>query len=134
MRALLDTHLLLWALADDPKLPAVARTIIADSSNPIFYSVASVWEIAIKHGLHPDRMMVDAKHLIEFCNAAGLESLPLANRHVEALETLTRPKELPSHNDPFDRIMLAQAKADNLIFITHDTRIAEYNEPCVLWV
>lgn len=134
MRALLDTHLLLWALADDPKLPAVARTIIADSSNPIFYSVASVWEVAIKHGLHPDRMMVDAKRLIEFCGEAGFESLPLANRHVEALETLTRPNELPVHNDPFDRIMLAQAKADNLIFITHDTRIAEYDEPCVLWV
>ncbi len=134
MRALLDTHVLLWALADDPKLPPVARTIIADGSNPVFYSAASVWEVSIKHNLHPDRMHVSAEPLIAFCNEAGFGPLPIANRHVEALETLTRPKTLPAHNDPFDRIMLAQAKADSLIFLTHDARIAEYDEPCVLWV
>lgn len=134
MRALLDTHILLWALTDDPKLPAVAHTIIADGSNPIFYSVASVWEVAIKHALHPDRMKVDARGLIKFCGEAGFESLPIMNRHVEALETIARPGGLPPHNDPFDRIMLAQAKADSLILLTHDTRLAEYNESCVLWV
>lgn len=134
MRALLDTHLLLWALADDPKLSAVARTIIADASNPIFYSTASVWEVSIKHALHPDRMLADAKGLIGFCRDAGFELLPIANRHVEVLETLVCPAGLPPHNDPFDRIMIAQAKADGLIFLTHDVRIAEYDESCVLWV
>lgn len=134
MRALLDTHLLLWALADDPKLPVVARTIIADASNPIFYSAASVWEVSIKHALHPERMLADAKGLIGFCRDAGFEPLPIANRHVEVLETLTRPAGLPPHNDSFNRIMIAQAKADGLIFLTHDARIAEYNESCVLWV
>ena len=60
MRVLLDTHILLWALADDPCLPAVARTIIADESNAVFYSTASAWEVSIKHGLHPDRMKASA--------------------------------------------------------------------------
>lgn len=134
MKVLLDTHLLLWALADDPKLPATARTVIADGSNPVFYSAASVWEVSIKHALHPDRMLADAKSLIGFCRDAGFDPLPIANRHVEALETLARAAGLPPHNDPFDRIMIAQAKADGLIFLTHDARIAEYDESCVLWV
>lgn len=134
MKVLLDTHILLWALADDPCLPAVARTIIADESNAVFYSTASTWEVSIKHGLHPDRMRVSAKDLIAFCGRAGFEPLPIANRHVEALETLQRADDLPAHNDPFDRIMIAQAKSDGLLFLTHDARIAEYDEPCVLRV
>lgn len=60
--------------------------------------------------------------------------LPIANRHVEVLEALACPAGLPAYNDPFDRIMIAQAEADGLIFLTHDARIAEHDESCVLWV
>lgn len=132
MKLLLDTHILLWALADDPKLPLTARRLIADESNTVVYSSASLWEVSIKHALHPDRMPASAATLLEFCEAAGYESLPIANRHVLALETLVRDPAAPPHNDPFDRIMLAQAKADGLVFLTHDSLIPAYGEECVL--
>lgn len=132
MRLLLDTHILLWALTDDPLLPSAVRTLILDESNEIAYSVASTWEVSIKHSLHPDRMKVGASQIVGFCEEAGFEPLPLCNRHVAALETLRRPGDAPRHNDPFDRIMVAQAKADNLLFVTHDALIAHYDEPCIL--
>lgn len=132
MRALLDTHILLWALADDPALPQVARRIIEDPTNGILYSAASSWEVAIKHALHPDRMKIGAAALIEYCAKAGFEPLPVGDRHVVALETLHRPQDAPAHHDPFDRIMIAQAKADELTFVTHDSLIPGYGEPCVL--
>lgn len=134
MRALLDTHILLWALTDDVRLSPAARSIIADGSNAIFYSVASLWEVSIKHAAHPDRMMMDASQLSHFCRDAGFDPLSISERHVLTLDTLSRPAEAPPHNDPFDRIMLAQAKADNLIFLTHDSLIPHYNEPCILAV
>lgn len=134
MRALLDTHILLWALTDDVRLSPVARTIICDASNVVFHSTASSWEIAIKHALHPDRMLIGAAALLDYCREAGFQSLPVMDRHVLALETLRRPADAPGHNDPFDRIMVAQAKADDLIFITHDALIGCYEEPCILMV
>lgn len=134
MIVLLDTHILLWALTDDPKLPAAARHIISDESNKITYSVASLWEVSIKHALHPDRMPVEAAMLLQYCTEAGYGSLPITNNHVLALETLSRGQEAPPHNDPFDRIMLAQAKANNILFLTHDSLIPHYNESCVLFI
>ena len=134
MRALLDTHILLWALTDDVRLPPVAKTIICDASNAIFHSAASSWEIAIKHALHPDRMLIGAAALLDYCREAGFQSLPVMDCHVLALETLRRPADVPRHHDPFDRIMVSQAKADDLIFITHDALIGGYEEPCILMV
>lgn len=134
MRVLLDTHILLWTLADDPLLPSTARKLIEDETNVVSYSSAAVWEVAIKHALHPDRMKINAAALVGYCNDSGFETLPIANRHVLALETLTRAKGEPAHNDPFDRIMLAQAKADKLMFVTHDALISGYGEACVLSV
>lgn len=134
MRLLLDTHILLWALADDARLPAVARSLIEDRTNLVMYSVAAVWEVEIKHGSRPDQMLIGASELVEYCDKAWFESLALANRHVMALGSLQRPKEAVAHNDPFDRIMLAQAKSDGLVFVTHDSLIPGYNESCVLSV
>ena len=132
MRVLLDTHILLWALTDDPRLPTPARAIITDGGNAVFYSAASLWEIAIKHAAHPDRMPVGAREIADYCSEATFDPLPIAERHVLALETLTRPADAPPHHDLFDRIMIAQAKTDTLLFITHDNLIPAYNEPCIL--
>lgn len=134
MKALLDTHVLLWALADDPKLPNLARRIISDQTNKILYSTASIWEVSIKHAAHPDKMRISGADLVALCEKGDFEQLPIFAKHVAALETLLRPKESKPHNDPFDRIMISQAKADALTFITHDSLIAGYQEPCVLSV
>ncbi|MDO5424265.1 MAG: type II toxin-antitoxin system VapC family toxin [Eubacteriales bacterium] len=134
MKVLLDTHIILWALENSSKLPEQARKIIEDEENQIYYSTASIWEIAIKHKARPDKMRIDGRGLSEKCQASGFEMLPVSDRHVYELDTLTRPEDAPPHNDPFDRIMLSQAKADGLKFLTHDSLIPHYHEPCVLSV
>ena len=134
MKLLLDTHIALWALTDDPKLPAIARRLIEDESNDIYVSAASAWEVSIKHATHPDKMLVDSTAYIGYCIDAGFRQLPISHVHVSLLETPQRPEGSPQHNDPFDRIMLAQAKFEGMLFITHDALMADYNEPCIMTV
>ena len=132
MRLLLDTHVLLWALQDSDQLSQKARELILDARNQPFYSVAALWEVQIKHASHPDRMLVDAESLGEYCEQAGFEPLPITQRHVMMLDSLSRPEDAPAHHDPFDRIMICQAKADGLVLLTHDSLLPDYGEPCVL--
>ena len=132
MNLLLDTHLLIWALNDDPKLPQAARDLILDPDNTIYYSAASILEVSIKHSNHPDNVPFNGKTLSQYCREAGFLPLEIREKHVLALETLTRPDTAPPHRDPFDRILLAQAKNENLSFLTHDELIPYYKEPCIL--
>lgn len=132
MRVLLDTHIALWALTDDPRLSARARLLIEDAGNDVLFSLASAWEVAIKHAAHPDKMLVSGADFMILCAEAGFVELPVVGSHVAALETLRRADGVPVHNDPFDRIMLAQAKADGLLFVTHDSLINGYGEACVI--
>lgn len=134
MKVLIDTHIAIWAVLNDPKLPGRAKDIILDEGNEIFYSTASVWEITIKHMLHPDRLRISGSLLEKGCEDNGYLVLPVLNKHVSALETLNRPGKAPRHNDPFDRIMIAQAKAENLMFLTHDSLIPYYGEPFIISV
>ncbi len=134
MKILIDTHIAIWAVLNDPKLPGRAKDIILDEGNEIFYSTASVWEITIKHMLHPDRLRISGSLLEKGCEDNGYLVLPVFNKHVSALETLKRPGNAPRHNDPFDRIMIAQAKAENLMFLTHDSLIPYYGEPFIISV
>ena len=132
MNLLLDTHLLIWTLNEDPKLPAKAKELILDPGNTIFYSSVSIWEGAIKHAIHPDNVEFTGKELSGFCQEAGFLSVEVKDRHVFALETLKRPDNAPRHNDPFDRMLVAQAKADNLTFLTHNELLSFYGESCIV--
>lgn len=125
MNLLLDTHIALWALSDDPKLPLKARSLIADRANTIFYSVASMWEVAIKRTLKPDRIPVSGVEFLHYCEKAGYRGMPIRDRHVAALETLA-----PLHGDPFDRILIAQAMAEGFCLLTHDAALGAYGD-CV---
>jgi PIN domain nuclease of toxin-antitoxin system len=120
---LLDTHIALWALIDDAQLGAKAKDIISLDENRIFYSVASMWEIAIKKALKPERIPVSGVEFMHFCEDAGYESLPIRERHIIALESLEM-----IHSDPFDRILVSQAKAEGCTLLTHDAILAEYGE------
>ncbi len=133
MKVLIDTHIAIWAVLNDPKLPKQARDIILDKGNVIYYSTASVWEITIKHMLHPDKLRIDGSLLEKGCEESGYIVLPVFNKHVSALETLKRHESAPRHNDPFDRIMVAQAKAENIMFLTHDSLIPYYDEPFIIF-
>ena len=132
MKVLIDTHIAIWAVLNNPKLPKQAKDIILDKENDIFYSTASVWEITIKHILHPDRLRINGSLLEKGCEENGYFVLPILNKHVSALETLKRLENAPRHNDPFDKIMIAQAKTEGLMFLTHDTLIPYYNEPFII--
>ncbi len=134
MRYLLDTHILLWAITDDPRLSRNAREIIENLNNEIYYSAASIWEVTIKHQLHPDRIPVSGKELSTYCSKSGYQALSIREDHIFELESLHYPKQAQKHNDPFDRLLIAQAKADDMIFITHDSLIPNYGEECILSV
>ena len=71
MNLLLDTHLLIWALNEDPRLSNKARELILDSDNAIYYSAVSIWEVSIKHSLHPDDIACSGKELAQYCKEAG---------------------------------------------------------------
>jgi PIN domain nuclease of toxin-antitoxin system len=132
MNILLDTHILLWVLTGSDKLPQKAIDIISDGNNEIYYSIASVWEVEIKNSI--GKMPISGEELVDYCRQAGFKLLEIKELHVFRLKTLNRDETAPKHNDPFDRIMLAQAKTENYKFITHDTLISQYNEPCIIWL
>lgn len=132
MDIILDTHILLWALTGDERLPEQSIKLIEDMNNKIFYSIASIWEIEIKYSL--GKMPISGEQFSLFCKEAGFEMISIKEQHIFSLKTLKREKHAPKHNDPFDRIMLAQAKTENYKFLTHDTLIPYYNEECVISV
>ena len=134
MKLLLDTHIVLWALNDNPKLSSQARELIMDVGNDIYYSSASIWETTIKYMSKPDKIRISGSKLSDLCREMGYQMLPIADNHVKVLETLVYHNQNQVHNDPFDRIMIAQAKADGLKFVTHDSKIPFYEESCVMVV
>ena len=132
MNLLLDTHIAIWALNDDKALSEKARSLILDPDNVIYYSVVSVWEVMLKHERHPDYIPFDEADFSVGCNEAGFIPLNLSDRHILEVRTLSRPADCKAHNDPFDRLLIAQAKAENLAFLTHDALITDYGEKCVV--
>ena len=134
MKLLLDTHILMWALADDKRLSEKARVIIEDERNELYYSVISAWEVSIKHALHPESFDLSEEDMIRYCEQNNILPVPLSVRHIPALQTLKRSDSSPVHKDPFDRMMIAQAKTDGMLFVTHDGLIAYYDEACIMIV
>lgn len=124
MNLLLDTHVLLWWLADSPTLDEQARIEIRRGRNLVFVSAATAWEICIKKSLGK----LDAPD--------GLEGAVQANRfHVLPISfrEADRAGQLPRHHeDPFDRMLIAQAQENNLTLVTHDPRFRQYSVE-VLW-
>lgn len=115
---LLDTHVLLWCLENSPRLKPTARQLIVDPNNIVFVSTASVWEITLKKMLGklnaPD-------NLIEVIEQTGFKPLAITFQDATAIESLP-----PLHQDPFDRLLIAQAKIHRLTFLTHDAHCSAY--------
>jgi PIN domain nuclease of toxin-antitoxin system len=119
VRLLLDTHVLLWWLADDRKLAKPAREIIANPNNEVHVSSASVWEVAIKAAL--GRLEIELDDLEDAIVQNGFRQLPIGFRHA-----LTAG-QLPSvHRDPFDRMLVAQASVEELRVVSHDRVFERY--------
>lgn len=134
MDILLDTHIVLWTLSDDPALSIKAKELIGDEQNNIFYSIISLWEIEIKHIIHPDKLKLSAKDVEKYCEDSGFSLLELKPSSVALLSVLKRPDNVPPHKDPFDKMLICQSKAENMKFLTHDKLIADYNLPNIILV
>ncbi|MBQ9390039.1 MAG: type II toxin-antitoxin system VapC family toxin [Synergistaceae bacterium] len=135
MKYLLDTHILLWILTEDDKLPSKVNGLIKVTGNSTYYSSVSMWEIVLKQLTHPDKITnIPPQELASMCEEANILQLTLKARHTYLLKTLSRPEDAPPHNDPFDRILIAQAKSENMLFLTHDDTLSYYNEPCIICV
>ena len=132
MKLLLDTHIALWAISDSKRLSGDVRALLENEDNSVHYSMASVWEVAIKRKIHPDQMPMDEEVFVSLCEETEFERLDIRLPHIFALKELTRQEASPRHNDPFDRLLLAQAKAEGFRFVTHDSLIVGYNEPCIM--
>ena len=117
-RLLLDTHVLLRALADDADLAPATRSAITDSANEVFVSAASVWEIAIKRALGKLRAPNAMDSVIA---ESGFTELVVTSFHAEQAGGLPM-----HHRDPFDRMLVAQAQAEGLSIVTADSRIPLY--------
>lgn len=134
MNLLLDTHIAIWALNDDDALSEKARELILDPDNAVYYSTVSVWEIMLKHERHPEKIPFNEEAFVETCKEAGFFPLGLADKHILAVHMLKRPIEAKEHNDPFDRLLISQAKVENLSFLTHDELLPDYQEKCIIYV
>lgn len=134
MNILLDTHILLWALSNDDRLPKKARELIENTENRIYYSLISLWEVELKRLAHPDAMPVSAKELSEYCGQSGYQKLSVKEKHIFALASLKRKGSALPHKDPFDRMLICQASVENMVFMTHDSMIPGYDDPCILAV
>lgn len=133
MSLLLDTHILLWYASNDGQLSKKARDLIADSGSA-YCSIVSAWEVAIKHNLNPARMPLSGKQFFECIRRFGCGLLALKEEHVQMLETLRLARGAKEHHDPFDRMLICQAKAEGMTLLTHDALLQGYGESCVLRV
>jgi PIN domain nuclease of toxin-antitoxin system len=121
LKYLLDTHLLLWAASSPERLSAKALAVFNDPDSSLFFSAASIWEIAIKNGLGRDDFKVDVSLLRRGLLDSGYQEIPLLSAHTVFL------KNLPAlHKNPFDRILVAQATAEGITLVTADSVVAAY--------
>ena len=119
MRLLLDTHAFLWWVSDWDQIVEPARMAIADPGNEVFVSAVSGWEISVKKAkgrlAAPDNLTAVVKE-------KQFQHLPLTFEHAERAATLP-----PHHRDPFDRMLVAQARVEGLVLVTRDARISLYD-------
>lgn len=124
MNLLLDTHILLWAAYNPDRLSDKAKALISDTGNTLHFSVASLWEVAIKSSLGRADFSVDAAELRMGLVANDYNELPIESGHVLRVPTLPN-----IHADPFDRILVAQAMAEGFVLLTHDSKVTAYGGP-----
>ena len=126
MRLRLDTNIVLFILMDDPRLKPATLARINNTSTERLVSIVTLWELAIKSGT--GRLPIHAAAVVAVLESSRLSLLPLDIAHVLALDTL--PMD-PLHSDPFDRLLLAQAKVEGLTLVTSDAHLAAYGVPVI---
>ena len=123
MKVLLDTHILLWVIGESRALTASARHIVTDGANELFFSSISIAEVAIKHQKCVALMPLSPDELLLGAEECGIQKLAFDTRHAVALATLPL-----HHRDPFDRMLLAQAKGSGMKILSHDDHFPAYGD------
>ena len=122
MNLLLDTHVALWAITDSPRLSSETRKLITAERTTVYVSVASLWEISIKHSLGRGDMPITAQDALGYFQTSGYRILSITPEHAIAIS------DLPSHHhDPFDRMIVAQSLVEPLRLMTHDALVQLYS-------
>jgi PIN domain nuclease of toxin-antitoxin system len=124
LRLLLDTHLLIWAAGPFHRLSSAARALIDDRGNELLFSVASLWEVAIKSGRECHDFRVDPRLLRRGLLNNAYRELAVTGEHAIAVRELP-----PLHKDPFDRMLVAQSIVEGITLLTADPLVAQYPGP-----
>lgn len=125
MNILIDTHILLWALYSSNKLSQNTKDLLTNDDYIKYISLTSIWEIEIKHCL--GKLEYEACEVLKDAEEAGYKVLSIKKEHIFELGKLEY-----IHNDPFDRLLICQAKSENMNFITNDSKIKQYNKDFVI--
>ena len=123
MNILLDTHVLIWMLQDSPFLSEDAREILASYETKMYVSSVSVAEISIKHSVHPEGMVLSGIETSDVLPKLGCGALDFTPKHAAMLDSLPL-----LHRDPFDRMLIAQAKAEGMKIMSHDLQFPQYGD------
>lgn len=121
MKLILDTHIAIWFITDDEKLGPETKALIEDADNVIFLSLVSLWEIGIKYSLGKLELKTDLNCLFELFSESGFRFLPIMPEHILTNATLSF-----HHKDPFDRLIIAQAKREGYSLISADELFERY--------
>ena len=132
MNILMDTHIAIWALADDSRLNKYARELLLDPGNNLYYSALSVLEVDMKSKSRKNNLGFSSKDFVDYCRSAGYIQSPLKEEHITKANDLIWDGNEEEHRDPFDRILLAQAIAENMRFMTADKKIPYFKTNCII--
>lgn len=123
MEILLDTHTFIWAVQNDNRLPNDLKELINNRANDVFVSIASLWEIEIKHLKRPNEMPEGSKIFMNALSVSDFRLLPVHYDHIFSLGSIVEQK---IHSDPFDHLLLAVSLSEGMTFITKDSKNKEY--------
>lgn len=126
MNLLIDTHALIWFINDNEKLPSKTKQIIENKDNDIYVSIASYWEIGIKKSIGRLDLNSDLETVFKIIEETGFETLPITTNQILKNSGLKF-----HHQDPFDRIIIAQAMMEEMAIITKDSQFKNYNIPTI---
>jgi len=123
MKLLLDTHILLWAAGQEDRLSDTARSMLLETRNVLYFSAVSIWEIVIKRGLGRDDFKIDPYRLCKLLIMNGYLELSVTAEHVLRVDSLPL-----LHKDPFDRLLIAQARSEAMQLLTVDAMVIQYGD------
>lgn len=126
MNILVDTHVFLWFILDSPQLPSKARSILVSPEHTRSISIASVWEVSIKHSIGKLQLLDGLQGFMKDIERANFDLLGIAPEHILISGTLPH-----HHRDPFDRMLIAQAKHEGMLLLSSDPQFALYDVPLV---